>query len=126
MEKNDQSAKTEALERLFHEPNRLSILSTVCAEDKGLSFNELKEQCGLTDGNLNRHLKTLQEAGVVRIDKKFVDLKPRTTISITRNGLAQFSEYLAALEAVLDQARRALPAESRRTAIANGRLAATA
>ena len=101
----------EALERIFHEPNRLAILSALCAVRGGLTFNELKEQCHLTDGNLNRHLKVLEDEGVVRIEKKFVGVKPRTTVHITRAGLARFQEYLTALEDVLQKARKAVAAE---------------
>jgi DNA-binding transcriptional ArsR family regulator len=104
----------ESLARIFHEPNRLAIMSALCAAREGLAFTEIKEACRLTDGNLNRHLKTLEEAGAVRISKRFVRTTPRTTIQITRSGVNRFDEYLAALSEVLEQARRALPAASRR------------
>ena len=103
----------EALERIFHEPNRLAIMSHLCAAGAGVSFNELKEACNLTDGNLNRHLKALEEAGAVRIRKSFVQGKPRTTISISKGGLDRFSEYLSALSEVLEQASRAIPADKK-------------
>jgi len=106
----------EALERIFHEPNRLAILSALCAAREGLSFGELKETCNLTDGNLSRHLKMLEEAGVVRIEKTFVQAKPRTTVHVTRKGLDRFNEYLAALSEVLDKARKAATADSPRAA----------
>jgi DNA-binding transcriptional ArsR family regulator len=104
----------EALERIFHEPNRLSIMSAVCAADAGISFIDLKDTCNLTDGNLNRHLKVLEEAGAIRIEKAFVDNKPRTTICISETGLTRFTEYLSALNEVLNKARTAIPAEQRR------------
>ena len=101
----------EALEKVFHEPNRLAIMSALCAAEKGMTFNELKEDCRLTDGNLNRHLKALDEAGAVRIEKAFVDSKPRTTAFISKRGLDSFGQYLSALSEVLEKARRAVPAE---------------
>ena len=100
----------DALERVFHEPGRLAILSALCAAEQGLSFTELRAACGLTDGNLNRHLKVLEEAGAVRITKAFVDAKPRTTVRLTAAGLRRFVEYLDALEDVLRRAKSALPA----------------
>ncbi len=108
----------EALERIFHEPNRLAIMSALCAAPgrAGLTFNELKAACALTDGNLNRHLKALEDAGAVRIEKAFVRAKPRTTIRLSARGLDRFSEYLAALDEVLVKARQALPHENRRCA----------
>ncbi|HBA84984.1 MAG TPA: transcriptional regulator [Verrucomicrobia bacterium] len=112
----------EALERLFHEPNRLAIMSALCAADQGLTFNELKEECHLTDGNLNRHLKVLEEAHAVHIDKAFVDLKPRTTVRLSAQGLREFGEYLDALAEVLKKAKNAVPsAEKRKIAVLTGK-----
>ena len=101
-----------ALERLFHEPSRLAILSALCAAGDGIPFTELRDACHLTDGNLNRHLKVLEEAGVIRIRKAFVDEKPRTTVSLTREGLTRFSLYLDTLASVLQDARRAARRET--------------
>ena len=103
----------DALEKIFHEPNRLAIMSHLCAADDGMSFAELRDACNLTDGNLNRHLKVLEEAGAVKVAKSFVDAKPRTTICISKTGLDRFGEYLAALSEVLQKASRAMPSEKK-------------
>ncbi len=102
----------DALERIFHEPNRLAIISALCAADSGVPFTDLKTTCRLTDGNLSRHLKALEETGAIRVDKSFVQLRPRTTVSLTKTGLRRFNEYLAALTEVLEHARQATGAES--------------
>lgn len=117
-----------ALERIFHEPSRMTILSALCAADEPLSFPALKSLSGLTDGNLSRHLKALEEAGVIRIRKTFVGVKPRTTITLTEKGLKRFDEYLSALADVLKKARqsmapdramaRAMPGAGRRQLLA--------
>jgi len=99
---------TAALEKIFHEPNRLAIMSALCAAEGGLSFPELRETCNLTDGNLNRHLKVLLESSAIRIKKQFVADRPRTTVTLAPNGLIRFQEYLQALEAVLLNARAAM------------------
>jgi DNA-binding transcriptional ArsR family regulator len=109
--KQDTDNPYEALEKIFHEPNRLAIMSALCAADDGLSFNQLKSDCGLTDGNLNRHLKALEEARAIRIEKAFVDAKPRTTVFLSKKGLESFSAYLEALSEVLKKAKRAMPVE---------------
>ena len=111
--KKDSDNPYEALEKIFHEPNRLAIMSALCSAEKGLAFNELKENCRLTDGNLNRHLKVLEEAKAVNIQKAFVDLKPRTTVHISRKGLESFSEYLDALNEVLLKAKESIPSENK-------------
>lgn len=103
----------DALEKIFHEPNRLAIMSHLCAAEDGMSFSELRDACNLTDGNLNRHLKVLEESGAVRISKAFVDAKPRTTVTLSKSGLDRFSEYLSALSEVLQKANKAIPAEKR-------------
>lgn len=108
-------ADTNALERLFHEPNRMAILSALCAASEPLSFTELKSLSGLTDGNLSRHLKALQEAAVIHISKTFVGVKPRTTVTLTDKGLKRFEEYLSALSEVLKNAKKALATDRRKT-----------
>jgi len=100
----------EALERIFHEPARLAIMSALCVADgEGRAFNELKEDCRLTDGNLNRHLKVLEDSNSVRMEKKFVGVKPRTTVYLTATGLTRFRQYLEALEDLLKTAQNSLP-----------------
>ena len=110
-EADTQENPFELLHRVFHEPSRLAIMSAVAQESKGVKFRDLRDECNLTDGNLNRHLKTLEEAGAVKIKKKFVDSKPQTTIHITRNGEESFLEYLQALQHVLVNAAESLGAD---------------
>mgnify|MGYP006286549699 FL=1 len=89
------------LERVFHEPGRLAIMSGLLGAPNGLTFTELKKSTGLTDGNLNRHLKTLAEASVVAIRKRIVKNRPQTLVVLSRRGRKDFLAYLEALEAVL-------------------------
>ena len=96
----------DALEKLFHEPNRLAIMSELCGTSDGIVFNDLKAACGLTDGNLSRHLTTLQKAGAIKIKKGFVDSKPRTTVFASAAGRKKFLDYLGALEQVLQHAAK--------------------
>ena len=104
-------SRINKLEKIFHEPNRLEIMSILCSIEKGIAFIELKKQCNLTDGNLNRHLKVLKETQAIIIKKSFVDEKPRTTISITNKGLQHFNDYLIELSKVLQKAKEAMPAD---------------
>ena len=119
------NAPFEALERIFHEPNRLAIMSTLCASDDPITFVELKEQCSLTDGNLNRHLKVLEESGAISIKKRFVKNKPQTRVSLSATGLTRFAQYLDALDTILEDARKAMPAATRKR-VAPGTRTATA
>ncbi len=92
------------LERVFHEPGRLSIMSNLLGAIDGMTFTELKTACELTDGNLSRHLTALEHAKAVRIEKSFMGNRPQTTVSLTKQGKNDFMTYLQALEAVLLEA----------------------
>jgi DNA-binding transcriptional ArsR family regulator len=106
----------DALERLFHEPNRLAIMSSLLGATGGQTFGELKKACSLTDGNLSRHLTTLESAGVVTITKDFVGKRPRTTVVLSEDGQKRFLQYIEALEAVLKEAAAKLKDTEKETA----------
>lgn len=89
------------LERIFHEPGRLTIMTNLLAAPNGLTFTQLKDACELTDGNLSRHLKALEKANAVTIKKRFVKNRPQTLVALSKRGQADFMAYLQALEAVL-------------------------
>ena len=120
---NKETNPFQALEKIFHEPSRLAIMSALCTASDGMTFSALKAECNLTDGNLNRHLKVLKESKAVRVKKAFVDDKPRTTVFITDQGLARFNDYLEALADVMKQARKALPKNKAATSTPAGRTA---
>jgi len=89
------------LERIFHERGRLAVCTCLVAHPDGLSFTELQDACGLTDGNLSRHLAALAEMGVVAISKESGAGRPTTTCRITRAGRTRFLSYIDQLEAVV-------------------------
>lgn len=97
----------EGLDRVIHEKARLGVLTSLAGHPKGLSFGDLKQLCGLTDGNLSRHLQVLQEAGLVEIEKKFEGARPLTTCRMTAAGRTRFLDYLAVLEQVVHDAAAA-------------------
>ena len=101
------------LSRIFHEPNRLAIVSALGGAIDGLSFNELKDACALTDGNLSRHLKTLEASGVIRVKKSSSRKKTCTRVVLADHGREKFIEYLEALEAVLVKASESVAAEEK-------------
>src|ERR1700752_4783734 len=69
----------DGLDRVIHEKARLGLLTSLMAHPKGLAFADLKQLCGLTDGNLSRHLQVLQEAGLVEVTKGYEGNRPPTT-----------------------------------------------
>jgi DNA-binding MarR family transcriptional regulator len=94
----------DGLERLIHEKARLGIMTSLAAHSKGLLFNDLKELCALTDGNLSRHLQLLQESGLVEIWKGVRNNRSQTLCRITEAGRKRFLEYIAVLESVIADA----------------------
>jgi DNA-binding transcriptional ArsR family regulator len=96
----------EGLDRVMHEKARLGLLSSLVAHPKGLAFSDLKQLCGLTDGNLSRHLQVLQEAGLVEISKGFEGNRPQTLCVLTRSGRRRFLDYLALLEQLVRDAAK--------------------
>ena len=101
-----------ALRTVFHEPNRLAIVAALAANEIGLGFVELRVDLELTNGNLSRHLKMLEEAGVVDVKKSFRGVKPHTQIGVTREGRERFGTYLQDLENVLKRAHESLSVAS--------------
>lgn len=108
----------EGLDRAIHEKARLGILASLLAHPEGLLFNDLKELCSLTDGNLNRHLAVLEEAGLVTTNRAAKRGRPQTVVVMTRAGRRRFQEYLNVLEQVLADAAASQP----ETAVKRGRV----
>jgi len=98
----------DGLDRVLHEKARLGMLTSLAVHPKGLAFGDLKQLCGLTDGNLSRHLKVLQEAGVVEIEKGYEKNRPLTTCRLTQEGRKRFLDYINVLEQVVRDAAHAI------------------
>jgi len=96
----------EGLDRVIHERARLSILTSLITNPKGLTFNDLKELCSLTDGNLSRHLRVLEKANLVEIVKGHDRNRPQTLCRITFSGRRRYLEYLSTLEQVVRDAEQ--------------------
>jgi DNA-binding MarR family transcriptional regulator len=96
----------EGLDRVIHERARLSVLTSLVTNPKGLAFGDLKQLCALTDGNLNRHLRVLEKGKMVEIVKKRDRNRPQTVCRITASGRARYIEYLSTLEQVVRDAAR--------------------
>ena len=97
----------EGLDRVIHERARLGILTSLVANPNGLVFGDLRRLCGLTDGNLSRHLAVLQETGLVEVTKGFERNRPKTLCRITAEGRARFLDYLEVLDQVVREAAAA-------------------
>ena len=92
------------LDRVIHEKGRLAIMSMLAAAPE-LSFTEMRDALGMTDGNLTTHIRTLQEAGYVSITKSFRNNRPHTTCSLTASGKKAFTNYINLLETIIQQTK---------------------
>ena len=107
----------EGLDRVIHEHARLSVLTSLLTNPKGLTFGDLKQLCALTDGNLSRHLSVLENAKMVEITKGHDHNRPQTICRITANGRKRYLEYLSTLEQVVKDAAKGTMEESASTSI---------
>jgi DNA-binding HxlR family transcriptional regulator len=96
----------EGLDRVIHERARLSVLTSLITNPKGLLFNELKQLCSLTDGNLSRHLTVLESENMVELIKENDRTRPQTICRITSTGRKRYLEYLTTLEQVVKDAAK--------------------
>jgi DNA-binding HxlR family transcriptional regulator len=96
----------EGLDRVIHERARLSVLTSLVTNPKGLIFNDLKQLCSLTDGNLSRHLRVLETEKMVQIVKGHDHNRPQTICRITPTGRKRYLEYLSTLEQVVKDAAK--------------------
>src|SRR6202795_5129598 len=91
----------EGLDRVIHERARLSVLTSLVTNPKGLAFGDLKQLCALTDGNLSRHLRVLEKGKMVKLGKKHERTRQKRICRTTASGRARYIEYLSPLEQVV-------------------------
>src|SRR6266567_3867317 len=89
----------EKLDKTIHEKGRLGIM-TLLATRPSWTFQDLKAELNMSDGNLVTHLRTLHDAGLVSVTKEIID-RPQTSYGLTAKGRTAFREYLAVLEQIV-------------------------
>ncbi|MFJ4097762.1 winged helix-turn-helix domain-containing protein [Kitasatospora sp. NPDC089913] len=99
---------TLALDDTVHQRVRLGVLA-IAREAESVDFAFLKQELGLTDGNLSRHLKVLEDSGLVAVNKGYAGRRPRTWVTLTTAGTQALDRELRALRELV----RRLDAASR-------------
>ena len=97
-------ASASSLDRLIHERTRLAIVSALAVNDS-LTFNELKNLLGATDGNVSVHARKLEDAGYVACTKSFAGRLPKTEFRLTAAGRRALEKYLSHMEALIRATR---------------------
>ena len=92
------------LDRVIHEKGRLPIMALLAASPQ-LSFTEMRDTLGMTDGNITAHARTLHEAGYVSVTKVIEAGRPLTTYSLTPAGRKAFTAYINLLENIVQQTK---------------------
>lgn len=92
------------LDDAIHGRLRLGIMAYLMDAETA-DFNELKAVLEATQGNLSVHLRKLEDADYVMIEKTFQGRKPLTRVLLTAKGRAAFATYLDALTALVDRSR---------------------
>jgi DNA-binding MarR family transcriptional regulator len=103
MTSNNSEEKVQILtdiNRLIHEPARLMIISLLYVVESA-DFVWIKEQTGLTDGNLSSHLSKLETAGYVIVEKRLKNKKPNTLLKLSEGGRKAFEKYRKKLTLIL-------------------------
>lgn len=90
------------LDRVIQEKSRLAIMSMLAATPE-LSFTELRDTLGTTDGNLATHIRALQQAGYISVAKSYQNNRPLTTCSLTAAGRKAFAGHINLLEKIVRQ-----------------------
>jgi DNA-binding MarR family transcriptional regulator len=93
---------SQLLDDTVHQRVRLGILAVLAEADQA-DFGFLKDTLNLSDGNLSRHLRVLEEAGYVSIEKGYENRRPRTWVNATKRGRRALAEHLSALQRIIDQ-----------------------
>ena len=88
------------LDDIIHSRIRLAIISVLISVEEA-DFNFIKQNVNATDGNLSVHLKKIETAEYLSVEKLFVDRKPQTRYKLTKKGKEAFKKYVERLEKML-------------------------
>lgn len=98
---DDELSVIQNINKIIHEPARLLLMAHLFVVESA-DFLFLQRQTGLTWGNISSHLRKLENAGYVTVQKEFIDKKPHTTLKLTEKGRAAFKEYRKSMKQVFE------------------------
>ena len=94
----------DRIDEVIHGRLRLGVMAYLSGAGSA-DFNTLKTRLQATDGNLSAHLRKLEDAGYVSVEKAFVNRKPLTTLTLTDAGRKAFTAYLEAIGRLVEAPR---------------------
>jgi DNA-binding MarR family transcriptional regulator len=99
--KDDELDAIQNIDKIIHEPARLLLMAHLFVVESA-DFLFLQRQTGLTWGNISSHLRKLENAGYVSVQKEFIDKKPHTTLKLTNEGREAFKDYRRNMKQVFE------------------------
>ena len=90
------------LDPVFHQATRTRLAALLSIEEH--SFSQLKSELGITDGNLDAHLRKLSAAGYLH-SRMVREARPHTIYQLSKSGSNAFAHYIEALDSMVNQAR---------------------
>lgn len=98
---DDELNAIQNIDKIIHEPARLLLMAHLFVVE-GADALFLQRQTGLTWGNMSSHLRKLENAGYVSVEKEFIDKKPHTTLKLTEEGRRAFKNYRRNMKQVFE------------------------
>jgi DNA-binding MarR family transcriptional regulator len=98
---DDELNAIQNIDKMIHEPARLLLMAHLFVVESA-DYLFLQRQTGLTWGNISSHLRKLENAGYVAVEKEFIDKKPHTTLKLTDKGRKAFKEYRKNMKQVFE------------------------
>jgi DNA-binding MarR family transcriptional regulator len=98
---DDELNAIQNIDKMIHEPARLLLMAHLFVVESA-DYLFLQRQTGLTWGNMSSHLRKLENAGYVAVEKEFIDKKPHTTLKLTDKGRRAFKEYRKNMKQVFE------------------------
>ncbi|MBD2843659.1 transcriptional regulator [Paenibacillus sp. IB182496] len=99
----------DAIDDTIHAKARLGIMSLLAVHGT-CDFKFLKTELGLTEGNLGNHIRVLEEAGYIQVEKTFVGKRPKTICTPSDTGIRMFRQYIQGLERIIRMTQQQAPA----------------
>lgn len=91
------------LDRMIHEKGRLAIMTLLASRSRAWSFQDMKSELGLSDGNLITHLRALEGVNYVASEKLTGEGRPQTNYHLSKEGKDAFEKYISFLESIIEQ-----------------------
>lgn len=90
----------QQLDDIIHARIRLAVMAVLMSVEEA-DFTYIRDAVKTTDGNLSVHLRKLEEAGYVKVRKRFLARKPQSSCTLSKKGRDAFGAYLERLEKLL-------------------------